>query len=329
MKNMVLNTLHAIGLTSILRMKKANRLTVLSLHRISDERNFFWDPIMPNSFDLLLRYVKQHYHVITFSDLFDKGNLKSNKPLLILSFDDGYYDFYENALPLLTKHGLVANHNVVNACCENGHVIWTERLNGVFQFAMQQKVILEVELPSQKINLSQFDGNWMQFYLATFRALLEEKSEARLQVIACLESTLGYRHQVRMMNWEEVKECSRNGVEIGSHTMNHDVISTLNDKSALKHELSDSKLDLEKKLNLPIQVLALPNGQIGDSAYDVIRESDYKFVLHVDDRSMPISDIDTKSGYSEISRINMVDEPFPQMCLRAEQFHSIIRGNAR
>ena len=329
MKNVVLNTLQAVGLTSILRMKKANRLTVLSLHRISDERNFFWDPISPKSFDQLLGYVKRHYQVVTFSDLLNGTDLNCSKPLLILSFDDGYYDFYENALPILTKHGLPANHNVVNACCEKGHVIWTERLNGVFQFAMQNETYLEFELPSHKVALSQFGEDWMQFYLATFKALLQVRSEARIRVIAAMEEFIGYRHQVKMMNWEEVKDCSRNGIEIGSHTMNHDVISTLDDKATLTHELVDSKHDLEEKLGVPIQVLALPNGQVGKSAYEVLRESDYKFVLHVDDRSMPISEINTESGYSDISRINLVNEPFPQMCLRAEQFHSIIRGNAR
>lgn len=329
MKNLVLNTLHAVGLTSILRMKKANRLTVLSLHRISDERNFFWDPISPKAFDQLLGYVKCHYQVVTFSDLLDDTNLNGSKPLMILSFDDGYYDFYENALPLLTKHGLSANHNVVNACCEKGHVIWTERLNGVFQFAMQEKVDLAVEFPSQKIALRRFAGNWMQFYLATFKELLNQPLSPRLEVITNMEQQIDYRHKVKMMNWEEVKECSQNGVEIGSHTMNHDVISTLDDKAILKHELIDSKNDLEQKLDVPIQVLALPNGQVGKSAHEVFRESGYKFVLHVDDRSMPISEINTKAGYSDISRINLINEPYPQMCLRSEQFHSIIRGNAR
>jgi peptidoglycan/xylan/chitin deacetylase (PgdA/CDA1 family) len=329
MKNLVLNTIHAIGLTSFLRTKKASRLTVLSLHRISDERNFFWNPITPKVFDQFLSYVSRHYKVITFADLLEESLAISSKPILILSFDDGYYDFYENALPLLNKHGLVANHNVVNACCENGHIIWTERLNGIFQYAMQKKAILDIEFPFERKTLNQYNGNWMEFYLAVFRDLLNEKSASRLDVISAMEESLGHHHEVRMMNWEEVMECSNHGVEIGSHTMNHDVISTLEDKVSLKLELIDSKLAIEKKLGVSIQVLALPNGQIGDAAYHVIGESDYKFVLHVDDRTMPVLDIDLKSGSCDISRINLVSEPFSQMCLRVEQFHSIIRGNAR
>ena len=94
LKNQVLNTLHHIGVSSLLRAKKDGLLTVLSLHRISEERNSFWNPIHPKTFDQLLGYVKKNYRVIGFNELENENHSKSNKPLLILSFDDGYYDFY-------------------------------------------------------------------------------------------------------------------------------------------------------------------------------------------------------------------------------------------
>lgn len=60
---------------------------VLNLHRVSPERNPFWDPLDPQVFEELLVFLKRHFHVTTFSELASR----EAKPALILSFDDGYY----------------------------------------------------------------------------------------------------------------------------------------------------------------------------------------------------------------------------------------------
>src|SRR5689334_14309883 len=110
------------------RLKGQNSLTVLSLHRISPDIDFFWQPIHPDTFDQLLKYVKKHYEVICFRDL--NSLPKTNaRPYLILSFDDGYYDYIEYALPLLKKNNLPSNHNLVVSCLESNQLIWTQRLN--------------------------------------------------------------------------------------------------------------------------------------------------------------------------------------------------------
>ena len=98
----IFKLLYAFGVPSILRIGKSNQLTILSLHRVSPERDFFFDPIDPIVFRKLLKYVQKHYKVISFQELEDISIIKSKKPLLILSFDDGYVDFYEYALPILT-----------------------------------------------------------------------------------------------------------------------------------------------------------------------------------------------------------------------------------
>lgn len=324
MKNLVIHTLYAAGGTSVLRTRKKNQLTVLSLHRVSDERNSFWNPIKPKTFDQLLDYVKKNYRVIDFNDPDTIDSSSSGKPFLILSFDDGYYDFLEFALPLLVKHKLPSNHNIVNECAHRNMSIWTERLNHLFEYAMHLSVDIEVEILGKKQRLTDHGNSWMAFYLNTFKSLLNTEVEVREIVIQDLENKLQVSSSQRMMNWDEIRECNANRVQIGSHTYSHDSIGTIASIDTLRKEILGSKSDIEKELGgKSVTVLALPNGQTGTAADKVIHESDFKFVLYVNDElnQLPIN----RNGQTNISRINLVDEPFPQMALRIEQFHKLLR----
>jgi hypothetical protein len=57
----------------------------------------------------------------------------------------------------------------------------------------------------------------------------------------------------------------------------------------------------------------------------VLAKSDYRFVLYANDQ---LSDFQNKDERQwKISRINLIDEPFPQMALRMELFHQKLRRN--
>jgi peptidoglycan/xylan/chitin deacetylase (PgdA/CDA1 family) len=77
-----------------------------------------------------MQYLSDHgYRVITLrmlSDFFDgKADLPS-KPV-VLTFDDGYSDFYAHALPILESHGYKSNLFVPTGLMENpGYLNWGE-----------------------------------------------------------------------------------------------------------------------------------------------------------------------------------------------------------
>lgn len=299
----------------------------MSLHRISDERNSFWNPIRPKTFDELLRYCKKNYQVIVFEQLKNGDFKKNGKPLLVLSFDDGYYDFYEFALPILVKHGLPCNHNIVNECANSNMTIWTERLNKVFEHHMSNGIHFNLDTAKKVAAVSEFDGSWMQYYIKMFKTLLQLPITEREVILSELESFAKIDTSCRMMNWDEIKECASNGTEIGSHSYSHDSIGTIASATVLEKEINLSKAEIEAKTGKEINVFALPNGQTGKLADEIISRSEYSFVLYANDElnTLPLD----VSRQLKISRINLVDEPFPQMALRMEQFHKLARKYAR
>lgn len=86
--------------------------------------------VTPEVFNSQLDYINSRgYSVISVSDLsgfFSNTKVLPNKPLL-LTFDDGYEDFYLQALPLLVSHNFPATLFLPTGLADNpGYMSWSQ-----------------------------------------------------------------------------------------------------------------------------------------------------------------------------------------------------------
>ncbi len=327
LKKTVFRVFNTIGVTKTLRSRKKNKLTVLNLHRVSPEKDFFFRPLPPGQFESLLQYISKHYNVTTFSE-FESANVsgkKNAKPFLILSFDDGYYDFIEYALPLLVKYDLPSNHNIVNTCVNNNEIIWTHRLNNIFNHAMERNIDRAWPMPDgTSFSLATSNNNWTQLYFPVFKTLLNTPYQERLQWISEMEKEFSTTVNCPMMNWDHINECTRHKVEIGSHTYHHDVLSTITNYNDLLNEIKRSKEEIEIHIKQPVSILALPNGQSNKDIEKACAEAGIKDILLVDEKATDMNSIGP-GKINLISRINIIEEDPAIMYLRTELFHSKFR----
>ena len=92
------------------------RIPIIMLHYVRDvdkqkDLMGYNLSIAPDSFEKILQYLsKNGYHTIHLSDL---ENRKVPPKSIILSFDDGYEDFYTTALPLLNKYNFTASTAII------------------------------------------------------------------------------------------------------------------------------------------------------------------------------------------------------------------------
>jgi peptidoglycan/xylan/chitin deacetylase (PgdA/CDA1 family) len=80
------------------------RVIILLYHRVSDQ---FRDHVTVGieRFDQHMAYVAKHFTTVSLKDIVEgKVPRNSAKPVIAVSFDDGYLDNYENAAPVLLKH---------------------------------------------------------------------------------------------------------------------------------------------------------------------------------------------------------------------------------
>lgn len=319
----ILKLLYLAGAPKVLRLYKRNHLTILCLHQISDEEDYFFNPIKPLYFEQLIKYILKYYTVISFSELAEIKKPLA-KPALILSFDDGYYDFYEHALPILDKYKLASNHNIVNECANTNSVIWTQRLNYIFNHCRENNIKLDFGIDD--LNAGEFgsDQHWMEYYLKVLKYLLQTPKPERIKLISEKERELSLAPKYKMMRWEEIVDCSKHKVEIGSHTYTHDILPTISDCETLEFELVKSKTEIEEHLKKPVNVIALPNGQGNKLIDDFIRQAGYKYLLYVNDGINKLPNI-ADNKLNTFERILLVNESPAEIILRTELFHSKIR----
>ncbi|MCB0337222.1 MAG: polysaccharide deacetylase family protein, partial [Bdellovibrionales bacterium] len=82
-------------------------VTVLLYHRVDDA---FKDALTVSveQFRWQCTYLAKHYSVIAFSDLLKVQSFQSGKPLVVITFDDGYACNFLNAAPILKELDLPA-----------------------------------------------------------------------------------------------------------------------------------------------------------------------------------------------------------------------------
>lgn len=84
------------------------RISVLLYHRVSDDARDNLT-VGVEQFDRQIALLSKHCHVLSIEEVLDCRSIpRTGKPLVCVTFDDGYLDNYQNAAPILIKHQVPA-----------------------------------------------------------------------------------------------------------------------------------------------------------------------------------------------------------------------------
>lgn len=130
------------------RFKKSifGAATIIIYHRVAELEN---DPLMlsvsPTNFRKQLVYLKNKYQIIHLSELVEKmQKRKSLRNCLVITFDDGYLDNYQNALPILKELEIPATIFVVSGKVDsNEPFFWDKNMTEADAGVPLEKSVLE------------------------------------------------------------------------------------------------------------------------------------------------------------------------------------------
>ena len=123
-----------------------------------------------------------------------------------------------------------------------------------------QKRAAGTPLPEKAV-LVTFDDGYADNYIYAYPILREEQVPATFFVVS---TTVGNDNR---MTADQLREMQANGMQIGSHTVNHEPLVTMNTKE-IDFELRASREALEKLLGKPVYALDYPTGKVNETVLD-------------------------------------------------------------
>ncbi len=248
---------------------RSGSLPILMYHRVLHRP----DPLQPGipdaaEVDRQFRALAEHFRVLPLPEalaLQAEGRLPDR--CLCITFDDGYRDNIEVALPLLREHGLTATVFVASGYLDGGCMF-----NDTVAEAVRR-------LPAGTVDLS-FAGLGVRPISdeTTRRTLIGELTQAiKYQSPEDRMVSEAHLHQLvqaagqqmpddLMMRSEQVLEMFRHGIDIGGHTVTHPILTSLSAELA-RHEISANRDALQAITGHRPTLFAYPNGK-PDRDYD-------------------------------------------------------------
>ena len=245
-----------------------NKCAVLIYHRVCELET---DPqllcVSPSNFESQLTFLKKTHAVISLQDAINHIENKKAFPkkCVVITFDDGYVDNFNFALPILEKHATPATIFVTSGLVGTQLEYWWDELERIFLLLPPHKT-LELKIADSHYSWEiKNDDDARKTYTELHPKLKHLCENERNAIIDELflwagKSRSEIRETHRSLNHSEVLALSKSSViEIGSHTVTHPCLRFESDKKQLL-QIVDSKQQLTTLLCKEIQSFSYPFG---------------------------------------------------------------------
>lgn len=243
------------------------RVRILMYHRVAylnDDYNM--QAVTPVNFENHMRHLRDHYDILRLDDPIEKWFQNQSGDAVIITFDDGYYDFFQNVVPVMEKYNIPATVFVstgnINSCYEN----WTDSiLRAVFSDVKQKdRLTLQTEYYDGSFPTESW-GEKYTLYRFIRNLFIASPADKRGEYEEFLLNWAGLnkkgRESRRIMTSEELRQvATHKEISIGAHTVTHCSLRHQN-QAEQQYEITESKSVLEKITGREIKLFAYPFGR--------------------------------------------------------------------
>lgn len=264
-KVMISFLLYYSGISILLLKKKIrNGLYVFNYHNFNTFQNSYWE--FGSLFET--RYQKNFQEQIIFYSKYLKRfplhrarECTFNFRFFMLTFDDGYKDNFDVALPIIRQYQIPSIFFVTTNFIGSHDKLWFDHIR--FEYEKRKS------------------GNWI------YNILLKKKCRKHLSDYKSVfkygtdQKTLSKQIKFKqtksaplMMNWEELSISAQKGVTIAPHTCTHPILSCL-EKDEIYWEISSSHKKIKEKLKTDCLFFCYPDGSdmsINDAVVSKVKE---------------------------------------------------------
>lgn len=235
------------------------RLTILYYHRVLAAP----DPLMPDEvdharFDWQMGLLASCFNVLPLREAVTRLADDSLPPRAAsVTFDDGYADNCEIALPILRKWGLRATFFVATGFLGGG-CMWNDAVFSAIRHVRGPVFDLRcLGLDAYPVTTVTERRRAATSLIRVHKYFPSEERERRVSQILA-EAGLSTPRDL-MMQPGQVRKLYASGMDVGGHTVNHPILARLPADTA-RAEISEGKAALESIIGAPVHLFAYPNG---------------------------------------------------------------------
>jgi peptidoglycan/xylan/chitin deacetylase (PgdA/CDA1 family) len=273
LRRTALTTLKAAGVFHLVKNSpwRRQRLLILCYHGIAQEDENEWRPYLYISSQTLERRLeilrKGGYTVLPLDEAVQRLFQKDLPPRsLVLTFDDGTYDFYKLGYPLVKKFGFPVTVYLTTYYSDHqrpifvlmcSYLLWKARHLGTVkldEFGIKDLVDLRSETARQAA----------EKLLAQWVDSLDITGDQKDQIAGRLAQRLGIDYQdlcrkriLHLMKEEEVNQLAREGVDFQLHTHRH---RTPRNEELFLKEIRENRARIVSVTGRPAQHFCYPSG---------------------------------------------------------------------
>jgi peptidoglycan/xylan/chitin deacetylase (PgdA/CDA1 family) len=235
--------------------------------------------VSPENFAQQLAYLESNCQPMRLIELVEGLATHSLPPRAVaLTFDDGYYDNYSQALPLLQAAAVPATIFVVSGHVGSQRDFWWDELERIMLMPAHwtDRLTLEHNGHTHEWHTDSLTGRQAahQAVYQLLRPLPDSERDTLLQQLfawAGLERT--GRADYRPMVTAEIEQCLASGViDIGAHTLTHPVLPLLS-PAEQREEIVSSREWLEATLGIKITTFSYPYGKFSETTAAIVEQA--------------------------------------------------------
>lgn len=250
---------------------RRQRLLILCYHGISLDDEHRWRPalymepaVLEQRFEMLKRW---NYNVLPLGESLERLRAGSLPPRSVaITFDDGTYDFYKQAYPLVKKYGFPVTVYLTTYYSDfqrpvfnliTSYMLWQKRgqlIPDAQELGLNSPLDLRTEPARHGIVMSLMDRAEREAMTGSEKDLLAGRLAAFLGIDY---DALVAKRVLQIMNARELKEVSEGGVDVQLHTHRH---RTPEDEAQFRREIRENRERIHTLLSKSPSHFCYPSG---------------------------------------------------------------------
>jgi peptidoglycan/xylan/chitin deacetylase (PgdA/CDA1 family) len=236
-----------------------------------------------------LEFLHRRYRIVGYEELAESRGRQTERPCVVITFDDGLSECYDFVRPVLLEHGMPAIFFVTTDFLDNRRLFY------------RQKVALCIESysrlsPNAAMAVRKDVSDYFRTPLESSSQLMARLKSATLKEEPAIDATCtrlgvdvgGFLRDVRpYLTGKQVQTLASDGFTIGAHGTAHELMGTMSELEA-RNEILAACAAVAKLVQVPVVPFAFPfNGHgVSRDMLSSVRETHPQVGLFFDSRQL-------------------------------------------